>query len=206
MAVAINADPSARKVVLDDLAADASLVEKAQAAKAHPVLVARGHIAQAAVQLLLADALGDEAAAAESLDRCEKAFDVANSLASSGPRLELVGQIGGLAASGVAFMRASQRRAAARLLDDVAESLGEALGQQADDAHRGTVTLAAARALADGAKVVRGKARLAVLQRALAMATDARRDLFRAAELAKAALASATIASLEATLAKSAAT
>jgi hypothetical protein len=58
--------------------------------------------------------------------------------------------------------------------------------------------LAGAAALADGSEVVTGRAREAVLRKALEMARDARRDLVRAGELQKAGLADEAIASIEA--------
>jgi hypothetical protein len=202
---ALDAEGGVRKVLLDDLIADAPLLSKAEAAGAHPVLLARGHLAQGVAELLLAQETSDEAGADRGLEHLEAAFDIAVSLQASGPRLELVGQVGAMVASGLDVLRASQRRAAGRLLGDIGEAFGLAFAEQLEEAERGTITLAAAQALAQGAKVVRGKARIAVLERSVELARDARRDLIRSAELAKADLAKATIKSLETTIAKSAA-
>jgi hypothetical protein len=200
MSAALDVAGEGRRVVLDDLAADEILLSKAEGASAHPVLLARAHVAHAVVQLQLArEGLGEPAADA-AMDHCEAAFDLAQTLQSSGPRMELVGQVGGVVAGGLELMRHSQRRVAGRLLEDVAVALAEAFGEQAEESRRGTITLAAAQALADGAKVVRGKARTAVLQRAFDMATDARTDLARSGEVAKASLAADTLAQLQKSL------
>ncbi|MDQ1404234.1 MAG: hypothetical protein QOG03_2550, partial [Actinomycetota bacterium] len=203
-AVAIDSAPTARRVLLDDLALDDALLDKAIVAGAHPVLLARAHLAHAVIQLLLASDGGDEKTAQRGLEHCEAAFDLAVALEACGPRLELVGQTGALVANGLSLLRAGSRRAASRLLDDISEAFAAAFTEQDEMACRGAVTLAAAQALALGVKAVRGKARAAVLERSLELAKDARADLIRAAELTKAQLAAETISGIEATLAKAA--
>lgn len=188
MAVALDTTPDARAVLLDDAAADAWIVD--QAAGAHPVLVARGHLAHAAIQLLRDDA---EAAFAHA----QKAVEIGSSLAAPGPRLAVLPQAGALAAMAVAQMRSTRRREAQRVLVDVAARTAEAYGEQAELSRRGIATLTAALALVEGSKRVRGEARLAVLSRARDLAFDARRDLARAGEVAKARLASETMATLD---------
>jgi hypothetical protein len=194
LAVAIDVDAPARRVLLEDAAADEALLGKAS--NASPVVRARAHLAHAAIQMLLADAGGGAGAADRSVEHVHRAVEIANTLAASGPRLLLLSQAGAVAAGAIDGQRATARRTTSRLLTEISEGIGEALAQQLDDAHRGEVTLAAALALADGVKAVRGKARIAVAGRASELATDARSDLIRAGELQKASLATDLIARL----------
>lgn len=201
ISAALDVAGEGRRVVLDDLAADEVLLSKAESGSAHPVLLAQAHLAQGVVHFQLAQDGGGDAALNSAIGHCEAAFDLGRSLKASGPRLVLISHAGGVVASALDLMRHTQRRAASRLLEDVSEAMGEALVEQATEAHRGTVTLAAAQALADAAAVVTGKARAAVLQRALDMANDAHGDLARAGELARARIASDTVVAVEKALA-----
>jgi hypothetical protein len=196
IAATLQAAPDARRVVLEDALGDQELL--AAAPGAHPVLRARAHLAFGTIALVLASDGGDAAMAERGLDQVEAGIDVARTLRASGPRLSLLSQAGALAAMGAPFVLHTRRRAVTRHLADVAEEIARAFEEQAADAHRGTTTLAGAAALADGAEAVTGRARDAVLRKALEMAKDARRDLIRAGELQRAALASDAIAALEA--------
>lgn len=199
IAASLDVDAGARAVLLADAAGDAKVVSAAEG-KAHPVLLARGHLAQAAVNVLLADASRDADAAARAVEHCEQALSVGESLQASGPRLAVVAPAGALAALAMGQLRAAQRRGVQRLLADAANAVGEAMREQAEDEQRGVDTLTAARALFGAAKTVRGKARTAVLERAHQLAVDARLDLARAGAVEKAALARSTSEQIEASL------
>ena len=186
-------DPATRRVLLDDALGDADLVDRAPGA--HPVLRARALVALGTLHLLRADG-ADDGDVEQGLERLDQAADLAISLDAPGPRLRLLGQIGALAALGGADARHTRRRQLGRRLPQLAEHLAEALDEQRRLAARGTATLAAAQALADGARVVTPRARPAVRARAAELARDAHRDLVRAAELAKADQADATLRSL----------
>lgn len=196
IAATLDAAPDARRVVLEDALGDEVLL--AAAPDAHPVLRARAHLAFGTIQLVLAADGGDEAMADRGLDHLDAGVEVARSIASSGPRLALLSQAGALTALGAPFTRHTRRRTITHQLPAIAEDIAEAFEAQAADARRGTATLAGASALADGAEVLTGRAREAVLRKSLEMARDARRDLIRAAEIRRADLASDVIASLEA--------
>jgi hypothetical protein len=194
LAASLDAGPAARKVLLEDMAADEALIDEAP--DAHPVLLARAHLAIGTIHLLRAQDGAGELVAEQGLDHLGAAADVARSLRASGPRLRLLSQAGALVAVGAAHARHTRRRTVTRRLPELAEEVAEAFAEQAKDARRGTATLAAAQALGEGAAVVDGRARDAVLQRAIELAIDAKRDLVNAAELAKAGVAHATIAEL----------
>ncbi|HEV7886476.1 MAG TPA: hypothetical protein VGO92_02885 [Acidimicrobiales bacterium] len=194
LALAVDAEPDARRVLLLDAAADEALLDKAH--DAHPVLLARAHLAHAAIQLMLADVDGEEHAEL-AVQHADHAVELGAALAAPGPRLAILPEAGAMAALGMGRLRAARRRQVQHLLADVAEQTAEAYAEQAELSRRGAATLTAALSLAEGAKVVRGKARTAVLERALGLAVDARRDLARAGEVAKAVLAAKTVASLE---------
>ena len=194
LAASLDVDTDARRVLLRDAAADETLVDNAP--DAHPVLLARAHLAHAAIQLLLADIDGDDHAEL-AVQHADHAVELGSALAAPGPRLAILPQAGSMAALAMIKLRAPRRREIQRMLDDIAEQTAEAFGEQAELERRGVATLTAAMALGDGAKVVRGKARTAVLQRALDLAIDARPDLARAGEVAKTGLASTTIQVLE---------
>ena len=187
LAVALGAEPGARKVLLEDAASDVAILDKAT--DAHPVARARAHLAHAAIQAALAEVASGEAAAKKAVAHCEEALSIGAGLAASGPRLEIVTQAGALACSASPMLRHSDRRAVLRLARDVVDEAGRALVEQAETAHRGTTTLVAAEALAEGASVVSGRAQAAVRARAAALAHDAYVDLARAGELGKAARA-----------------
>jgi len=195
LAAALDVDAPARRILLSDAASDARLIEDGRSL--HPVLLARGHLAQAAIQLLLADAGDGEDAAKRCLEECAAAFETSMSLAACGPRLRLLPPVGAIAASAMAFLRHSDRRAASRLLSRVAEASGEALDEQRNLADRGVAGLAAGAALADGAAVVSAEVRPVVRARAAEIVRDAHRDLVRAGEMAKAREAEALVAALE---------
>ena len=199
LAAALDTDPDARRLLLLDAAGDEALIDKA--GKAHPVLLARGHLAHGAIQLLLSEVDDDPEHAEQAVRHAEQAVEIGTALAAPGPRLVILPQAGAVAAAAMGRLRATRRRAVQHLLTDIAEQTAEAYAAQAALSRQGVTALTAALALAEGSKVVRGKARIAVLSRAMELAIDARTDLARAGEVAKAALASQTITTLEAKLA-----
>ena len=199
IAASLDVDAGARAVILADAASDEKVVTAADG-KAHPVLVARGHLAQAALNVCLAEAARDAEAATRAVEHCEQAFEVGDSLQASGARLAIVAPAGALAALALGRLRAAERRGVQRLLSDVANAVGEAMAEQAEDERRGVDTLTAARSLVGASKTVRGKARAAVLERARQLAVDAHHDLARAGALEKAALARSTTEQIEAAL------
>ncbi|HZQ27457.1 MAG TPA: hypothetical protein VFA94_07145 [Acidimicrobiales bacterium] len=188
LGAALDTTPDARKVLLEDAAADTWLLD--QAPNAHPVVLARSHLAHAAIQSLLDD--GDAA-----VEHARRAVDLGSTLAAPGPRLAILAQGGALAAGTLGKLRAARRREVQHMLVDVAEAAAEAYAEQAELSRRGVATLTAALALVDSSTAVRGAARDAVRSRARALAVDARADLARAGEVAKARLASETIATLD---------
>lgn len=187
----LELDPSARRVLLDDALGDEALLERAPTA--HPVLRARAHLAFGTLRLLRA---ADDDDTDRGLDHLDDAAELAISLDAPGPRLRLLAQAGAMTALGATNARHTRRRQLGRRLPELAEHIAEAFEEQRRLADRGVATLAAAQALATGAAAVTPKARPAVRARALELARDARRDLVRAAELAKAETADATIRGL----------
>jgi hypothetical protein len=184
-------DPATRRVLLDDALGEEDLLDAAP--HAHPVLRARAHVALGTLRLLRAK---DDDDTERGLDHLDDAVDVTLSLEAPGPRLRLLAQAGAMAALGGAAARHTRRRQLGRRLPELAEHLAEAFAEQRRLADRGTATLAAAQALAEGAAAVTPRARAAVRARAAELARDAHRDLVRAAELAKADVAAATLRSL----------
>jgi hypothetical protein len=198
---ALEQDAGVRGMLLGDAVLTGDTLLRA-AEKARPVVRGRAHLAVAALDLTLAYD-GDNRARrlSQVADHAERAADIAQSVVAPFVRVSLLPPAMALMAGCLPLTAKSKAPALERRVVELAGAIGAALTEQATEARRGIASLAAAMTLADGVKLVRqASAKAAILERAHALATDARVALIRAGELAKAEAAAEVAEGLEARL------
>jgi hypothetical protein len=198
---ALDQDASVRGLLLSDAVLTGDTLLRA-ADKAHPVVRGRAHLSVAALELALAyDGDQRPRRLAHVLENAEAAVGIAEAAVAPFLRVGLLPRATALMSGCLPLAPKNKAAALERRVVDLAAAVGAALAEQSAEARRGIATLAAAMTLADGVKLVRqATAKAAILERAIALAEDARVALVRAGELAKAEVAAELCERLEARL------